>query len=68
MIIPSQDVGSSNRDWFCENLSYNPWHSLPEHKPLGLINRVRKQVYVEISNHRHKLNRVQRQEPTNNKP
>ncbi len=65
IIIPSQDLMSSDRDWFCENLSFNPWHCLPEHKPLGLVNRVRKKVYAEISNHRHKLNRVPRQEPTN---
>jgi hypothetical protein len=63
IIVPSQDLLSSERDWFCENLSFNPWHSLPEHKPLGLVNRVRKKVYVEISNHRHKLNGVPRQEP-----
>ena len=66
IIIPSQEVLASDRDWFCENLSYNPWHALPEHKPLGLINRVRKKVYVEISNHRHALNGVQRKEPSSN--
>lgn len=68
IIIPSQDVVSSDRDWFCENLSFNPWHSLPEHKPLGLVNRVRRNVYAEISNHRHKLNQVPRQEPTHADP
>ena len=62
--IPRQELTSSERDWFCENLSFNPWHCLPEHKPLGLVNRVRKKVYVEISNHRHKLNQVPRREPT----
>ena len=68
IIIPSQDVASSDRDWFSENLSFNPWHGLPEHKPLGLVNRVRRTVYAEISNHRHKLNQVPRQEPTNGDP
>jgi hypothetical protein len=67
IIIPSQDIMSSERDWFCENLSFNPWRCLPEHKPLGLVNRVRKKVYVEISNHRHKLNQVPPQEPTSAK-
>jgi hypothetical protein len=64
IVIPSQNLTSPDRAWFCENLSFNPWHCLPEHKPMGLINRVRKRVYVEISNHRHKLNQVRRQEPT----
>jgi hypothetical protein len=64
IVIPSQDGMSASRDPFCENLSFNPWHSLPEHKPLGLVNRVRRQVYVAISEHRHNLNGVPLHEPT----
>ncbi|MSP61609.1 MAG: hypothetical protein EXR72_14975 [Myxococcales bacterium] len=26
----------------CDDLSFTPWHALPEHRPLGGINRVRK--------------------------
>ncbi len=29
----------------CEDLSFSLWHSLPEHRPLGLVNRVRKTAY-----------------------
>ncbi len=64
IIIPSQDILSSEQGRFCENLSFNPWHCLPEHKPLGLVNRVRKTVYLSISEHRHNLNRVPKFEPT----
>jgi hypothetical protein len=56
IIIPCQDVISDERDRFCENLSFNPWHSLAEHKPLGVVIRVRKQIYLEIDRHRHRLN------------
>jgi hypothetical protein len=56
IIIPCQDVISEERDRFCENLSFNPWHGLAEHKPLGTVNRVRRQVYLEISRQRHRLN------------
>lgn len=49
----------------CENLSFTPWHSLPDHRPLGGINRVRKPVYIGISKYRHEANGVQRKEPTN---
>jgi hypothetical protein len=28
-----------------EPRSFNPWHSLVEHKPLGGINRLRRRVY-----------------------
>jgi hypothetical protein len=29
----------------CEQLSFNPWHALAEHRPLGGMNRLRKVVY-----------------------
>ena len=60
--IPQQDF-SGNMD-FCENLSYTPWHSLPEHRPLGGINFVRKTVYETVSKLRHDLNKAERKEPT----
>jgi hypothetical protein len=64
VIIPSQDLLSAERDRFCENLSFNPWHCMPEHKPLGAVNRVRKKVYLEISKHRHQLNHATMTDPT----
>ena len=62
--IPKQQFESADQMNFCENLSMTPWHSLPEHRPLGGINRVRKAVYETISNLRHQLNGVVRTEPT----
>ncbi|MCV3216622.1 catalase family protein [Plectonema radiosum NIES-515] len=62
--IPPQSFDSSEQMEFCENLSYTPWHSLPEHQPLGAINRCRKPIYNSISQARHQLNAVSRQEPT----
>jgi hypothetical protein len=35
IIIPCQDLMSPERTCFCEDLSFSPWHSLPEHRPLG---------------------------------
>ncbi len=61
--IPSQELMSAEQGKFCENLSFSPWHGLPEHKPLGLVNRVRKKVYLVISEHRHHLNREPKTEP-----
>jgi len=46
-----------------ENLSFTPWHALPEHRPLGGINRARKVVYEAISTQRHDYNREPREEP-----
>jgi hypothetical protein len=64
IIIPPQDLMSAEQGTFCENLSFSPWHGLSEHKPLGLVNRVRKRVYLAISEHRHNLNRASKLEPT----
>jgi hypothetical protein len=56
IIIPVQDLSSAERARFCEHLSFNPWHCLAEHKPLGVVNRVRKVIYQEMSVYRHGLN------------
>ncbi len=48
----------------CDNLSFTPWHCLPEHRPLGSISRVRRIVYNAISEFRHHQNEVPRKEPT----
>lgn len=62
--IPSQVFDSAPQDAFCENLSFTPWHALPEHRPLGGVNRVRRIVYEQTSKLRHDANRVPRKEPT----
>lgn len=62
--IPKQTFDSPAQDAFCEDLSYTPWHSLAENRPVGGINRVRKVVYEEISKLRHRLNNAPRTEPT----
>jgi hypothetical protein len=62
--IEPQVFESEAQQEFCENLSFNPWHSLPEHRPLGGINRVRRLVYQTISDLRHQLNGAAKTEPT----
>ncbi|HXH75664.1 MAG TPA: hypothetical protein VNJ08_11895 [Bacteriovoracaceae bacterium] len=47
ILIPKQDFLTEKRKQFCENISFNPWHAIPEHRPLGGINRVRKLVYEQ---------------------
>lgn len=61
--IPQQVFDTAEQNAFCENLSFTPWHSLPEHKPLGGTNRLRKVIYDRISQVRHEMNAVPRQEP-----
>ncbi len=63
--IPKQSFDTPEQNQFCENLSFTPWHALPEHKPLGAINRMRKIIYENISRVRHDINSAPRQEPKN---
>jgi hypothetical protein len=47
LVIPRQRVDpSSELAARCEAMSFNPWHSLAEHRPLGGMNRLRKVVYL----------------------
>ena len=62
--IPPQDFQSPAQLTLAEQISFTPWHSLPEHAPLGGVNRVRRVVYERISRLRHDLNGVPRREPT----
>jgi hypothetical protein len=64
LVIPRQTFDTAERAAFAENLSFTPWHGLEAHRPLGGINRVRRTVYEAISQLRHTLNGVVRQEPS----
>ena len=41
-----------------ERLVFSPWHALDEHRPLGAINRARRDVYAKMAKRRHELNGV----------
>jgi hypothetical protein len=62
--IAPQSFDSAEQMQFCENLSYTPWHALPEHRPLGGVNRVRRVVYEASARFRHNLNGAPYREPT----
>lgn len=61
-LAPTPDTTDS-RNIACDTLSFSPWHSLPEHKPLGAMNRLRKVIYEQISKLRHDMNKEVRREP-----
>lgn len=63
LTIPPQVFDTPEHREFGENLSYTPWHCLPEHLPLGGINRARKATYEAVSIARHTLNHAPRREP-----
>jgi hypothetical protein len=62
--LPAQRFDSDAQLGFADVLRYNPWHSLPAHKPLGNSNRARRQMYWELAELRQTINRVQHVEPT----
>ena len=33
VIVPEQEFGTPQQNAFCENLSFTPWHALPDHGP-----------------------------------
>ena len=66
--IMAQDFAQPEQDGFGQNLSYTPWHALPEHRPVGQINDVRRMVYTWSSRIRHLFNLRLQREPTSAMP
>ena len=48
---------------FAKRLSFNPWHCIAEHRPLGNQSRARRRMYYELSKLRHDMNAVPHYEP-----
>jgi catalase len=61
--IRQQEFDTPAQMEFGDNLSFNSWHSLPEHRPLGSFNRARKRVYETLSKFRHNANKLPVFEP-----
>jgi hypothetical protein len=62
--LPRQKFDSSAQMEFAKRLSYNPWHTIAEHRPLGNQSRARRRMYLELSKLRHSMNDVPHYEPT----
>ena len=62
--LPKQKFDSSAQMEFAKKLSYNAWHTIAEHRPLGNQSRARRQMYFELSTLRHNMNNVPHYEPT----
>jgi hypothetical protein len=61
--IPRQTFDSPAQMAFARRLSYNPWHCIAEHRPLGNQSRARRRMYWELSKLRHDMNQVPHYEP-----
>jgi hypothetical protein len=63
LCMPRQRFDSPAQTAFARRLSYNPWHCIPEHRPLGNQSRARRRMYLELSRLRHRMNGVPHYEP-----
>jgi hypothetical protein len=62
--LPAQRFDSDAKLAFADVLRFNPWHSLPEHRPMGNSNRARRTMYWELAKLRQSMNHVEHVEPT----
>jgi hypothetical protein len=62
--LPRQKFNSPAQLEFAKRLSYNPWHTIPDHRPLGNQSRARKRMYWALSTLRHNMNAVPHYEPS----
>lgn len=61
--IPRQRFNTPNQMAFAKRLSFNPWHCIADHRPLGNQSRARRRMYYELSKFRHEMTGVPHFEP-----
>ena len=47
--IPKQAIDQADTASRCESIAFNPWHALPAHRPLGNMNRARREIYQAMA-------------------
>jgi hypothetical protein len=62
--IPRQTFDSPEQLAFPRYLTFNPWHTIAEHRPLGNQSRARLRMYHELSQLRLRVNGEPHYEPT----
>jgi len=58
LVLPRQEIELLRKQDAYKNLSFNVWHALAAHRPLGGINRVRRRAYALSSTWRRQQGRV----------
>jgi Catalase len=56
--IEPQNFSTPERMQHAEAIEFTPWHTLPEHRPLGSLSRARFAVYRESQAHRARANQA----------
>jgi hypothetical protein len=68
LTLPRQDIDARGQAAYGENLSFAPWHTLPEHAPVGSIAQARKVVYQAAAELRRDINGIPVSEPEAPRP
>lgn len=63
LVVPPQDAWSESAQADEDSLAFSPWHALAAHRPLGGINRARRQVMEVSRRFRAEFNRCPIHEP-----
>ncbi|MEU7135112.1 hypothetical protein [Streptomyces sp. NPDC046261] len=66
--LPRQDIDASAQFALADRLSFNPWHALPAHRPLGNQNRARRAIYLQLSRLRQAMNGTPHTDPSDDVP
>jgi hypothetical protein len=56
--IPKQTFLSPEQIYDGERMTFNPWNCVPQHQPVGSVNRMRLAVYLASQQVRRTLNMV----------
>jgi hypothetical protein len=62
--LPVQALEAVDQQRLADTLRFNPWHALPEHRPLGNQNRARRTIYATLADVRQRMNATPHVEPT----
>ncbi|MEG9432807.1 hypothetical protein [Terriglobus sp. ADX1] len=62
--LPQQAVDFAYAAKMARLLSFNPWHCIADHRPLGNQSRARKVMYTALSDLRHRMNAEPHFEPS----
>ncbi|WP_328966605.1 hypothetical protein [Streptomyces sp. NBC_00239] len=61
--LPRQEFEEDEQFALADRLTFNPWHALPEHRPLGNQNRARREIYLHLSRLRQSMNGTSHEDP-----
>lgn len=61
--LPRQEIDAAEQFALADRLSFNPWHALPEHRPLGNQNRARRTIYLQLCRLRQTMNNTPHEDP-----